>query len=151
MDSLVMKLPSSSPLCAVVLDWFDSRERSEARDGHQFQPGGPVDRLQVSRGQEARESSCWVPSGAQEWSWGRSKVRHVNPCEGLLLCVCHIDGRRTSVQLAVHVRRPVFHFLLLFVQLLLTLQHSTAQCFCKRYCVLHSITSNQFLFRWKEP
>lgn len=58
MDPLVMKLPSSSPLCAVVLDWFDSRERSEARDGHQFQPGGPVDRLQVSRGQEARESSC---------------------------------------------------------------------------------------------
>lgn len=42
-------------------------------DCHQFHPGGPMDQLQVRRGQDTWEGSCLDPSGVVESSSGRAK------------------------------------------------------------------------------
>lgn len=109
-DTLVMRLPFSG----IGINWFDSHVWSGTHDRHQFQPGGPTDRLQVRRGQETREGSCLVPSGVLKWRQGRSKVTHVNSCEGKKLqCISHINVA-TCLSNSLHASLPTFNFLLLF-------------------------------------
>lgn len=113
-DTLAMRPPPSPPFSAIGINWFDSHVWRGTHDRHQFQPGGPADRLQVRRGQETREGSCLVPSGVLKWRQGRSKVTHVNSCEGKKLqCISHINVA-TCLSNSLHASLPTFNFLLLF-------------------------------------